>query len=280
MTTAALPELWTDWCCASGVPEDGIDEESLALFSRQARPSKTVLARLRRTIAPAGAGAPAWPREHRGDPSSLRRLLARADVMIQDRSTHWSLRLKLRRMLFAAVLVAPASHGGLGLSRAEARDLRPASLERLRPKIGVADDPDACPACAVWSWLEIIGTNNAWFRGGVRSLAHRRGAEAEGHRHEMPDPSPDWRMCLGVLPAIDRWGWVDPYSSLHPSSLSVVLRAVHALLEGPSPVPSPEPEPRAPVREISDEEREAIFARADAVTARVEAILREHAHDL
>lgn len=279
MTTAALPELWTDWCCASGVPEDGVDEDSLALFSRQARPSKAVLSRLRRAIAPARPAAPAWPREHRGDPSSLRRLVSRTDVMVQDWATHWSLRLRLRRMLFAAVLVAPPSHGGLGLSRAEVRDLRPAGLERLRPSVGVADDPGSCPACAVWLWLEVIGTNNGWSRTGVKSLAHRRDEEIGAHRHELPDPSPDWRMCVGVLPAIDRWGWVDPYSSLHPSSLSVVLRAVDALLEGPAPVPTPPPEPRAPAKEISEEEQERIFARADELTSRVAAILLEYEQD-
>lgn len=274
MTTTALPELWTDWCSAVGAPGEKIDEEALRRFSLQAGPSKAVLDRLRRMIVPSEPPT-AWPREHRADPASLQILIARTEVIISDRATHWALRLRLRRMLFAALLVAPATHGGLGLTRSQVRELRPADVQRLRSRIGVTEDPSWCPACAAWSWLEVIGTNSGCSSAGVRSLAHRRD-EALGHRHELPDPSPDWKACVGVLPAIDRWGWVDPYSSLHPSSLSAVARAMGALLAGPAPVPSPEPEPRAPVREFSEEEREAIFARADELTSRVAAILLEH----
>lgn len=60
--------------------------------------------------------------------------------------------------------------------------------------------------------------------------------------------------------------------------MSVIVRAIEALLEGPEPVPTPEPEPgpKAPVREFTDEEREAVYARADELTARVSAILLEY----
>ncbi|WP_181273688.1 hypothetical protein [Brevibacterium oceani] len=272
----ALPELWTDWCYAAGVAEDKINETSLMQFSRQARPSKMTLSKLRRAIAPVGTEAPAWPREHRADSSSLHRLISRTDVMIQDWTTSWPLRLRLRRMLFAAVLVAPSAHGGLGLNRAEVRSLRPADLEHLRDRIGVADDTSSCPACAVWSWLEIIGTNNGWSQAAVRSLAHRRDGNTQGHRHELPDTSPDWRMCIGMLPSIDRWGWIDGYSSVHPSSLSMIINAMSVVLEGSEPVPAPEPKPRAPVRELSYADMEAIFARADEVTARAQDLLREY----
>ncbi|QOT16791.1 hypothetical protein [Paenarthrobacter sp. YJN-5] len=278
MTTAALPELWSDWCAVARVPEDRIDDASLQAFALQSGPSKAVLDRLRRAAAPAGesSAATAWPTIHSRDPSSLRRLLARGDVLVRDRGTDWQLRLRLRRMLFVAVLIAPASHGGLGLTRSEIRQLRPEDVQRLRPRIGVAEDPASCPACAVWSWLEVIGTNSGWSRTGLRSLAHRRDDQMAGHRHELPDPSPDWLTCVGVLPAIDRWGWMDPYSSLHPSSMSVVVRAIDALLDGPGPMPTPEPEPRAPVREFTDAEREEVYARADELTARVAAILVEY----
>lgn len=265
-------------CSAPVVPEERVDDASLELFSRQAGPSKTVLARLRRSVAPVEP-VTAWPREHRADPSSLRRLVSQAETIAGDRATHWPLRLRLRRMAFAAVLIAPASHGGLGLTRSEVRSLRPADVQRLRPRIGVAEDPSECPACAAWSWLEVIGNNSGWSRPGVRSLAHRRDDDKKSHRHELPDASPDWLTCVGVLPAIDRWGWVDPYSSLHPSSLSVVVRAMVALLEGPAPVPTPDPEPRAPVKRFSEAEREEIFARADELTSRVAAILLEYEQD-
>ncbi|MEU6263744.1 hypothetical protein [Saccharopolyspora shandongensis] len=277
--TTALPELWTDWCSVAGVPEKRVDEATLSLFSRQASPSRAVLARLRRLIAPEHAVAPAWPRTHRDDPESLRRLVRCTTVMVQDPSTHWVLRLRLRRMLFAAVLIAPPSHGGLGLDRARALALRPDGMRRLRPRIGVADEPRSCPACAVWSWLDVIGTNNGWSHGAVRALGHRRDEEGWEHRHLLPDASPDWLLCVGMLPAVDRWGWVDIYSSMHPSSLSTVISATDLMLKcGPTPVPAPAPEPRpiGPRREISREEEEKILARADELTVRVTEILREY----
>lgn len=278
MTIPALPELWSDWCAVARVPEERVDDALLQAFARQAGPSKAVLERLRRATAPPEepAVAPAWPTAHGRDTSSLRRLLARGDLLVRDRVTDWQLRLRLGRMLFVAVLIAPASHGGLGLTRSEVRSLRPDGVQRLRPRIGVAEEPASCPACAAWSWLEVIGTNSGWSRTGLRSLAHRRDDQVVGHRHELPDPSPDWLTCVGVLPAIDRWGWMDPYSSLHPSSMSIVVRAIDALLDGPAPVPTPEPEPCAPVREFTDAEREEVYARADELTARVAAILLEY----
>mgnify|MGYP000862805958 FL=1 len=279
MTAAALPELWTDWCAVTSRSEDAISEAALQDFARQASPSQRLLRQLRRAASDDDpVVATAWPAEHRADASSLRRLLSRGDVLVHDRGTDWILRLRLRRMLFIAVLVAPASHGGLELTRSQVRALRPHDLRRLRPIIGVSEEPDSCPACVAWSWLEVIGTNSGWSRTGLRTLAHRRDEQVPGHRHERPDASSDWLTCVGVLPAIDRWGWVDPYSSLHPSSMSVIVRAIEALLEGPEPVPTPEPEPgpKAPVREFTDEEREAVYARADELTARVSAILLEY----
>lgn len=276
--TAVLPALWTDWCKATGAAEARVDEDLLERFSRQASPSKAVLARLRHRIGPAEPVAPTWPHEHHDDKGSLRRLIRRTTVMVQDPATHWMLRLRLRRMLFAAVLLAPRTHGGLGLNRAQARQLRPATLERLRPRVGVAGEPGSCPACAVWSWLDVIGTNNGWSHGAVRVLGHRRDQEGTEHRHELPDTSPDWHLCIGLLPAIDRWGYVNTYSSLHPSSLSAVASAMATLLEGPPPVPAPMPEPcpARPRRAVSGEEEAAILARADELNARVTRILAEY----
>lgn len=276
--TTTLPDLWTDWCSVAGMPQQAVDEPALSLFAKQAGPSQAVIARLRRLITSDADVAPAWPRAHRDDPASLQRLIRRADFMIQDPATHWVLRLRLRRMLFAAVLLAPATHGGLGLDRAGALGLRPDGMRRLRAEIGVAVDSASCPACAAWSWLDVIGTNNGWSHGAVRALSHRRDGGGEEHRHLRPDASPDWHLCVGMLPAVDRWGYVDTYSSMHPSSLSAVIRAMGLVLEGPEPVPAPVPEPcpDAPRRRISPEEEERILARADELSARVAEILEEH----
>ncbi len=232
-------------------------------------------------ISPKPVVAPAWPRAHWDDPESLRRLVKRATVHVQDPATHWVFRLRLRRMLFAAVLIAPPRHGGLGLDRAGALGLRHDGMKQLRPRIGIAPDPQSCPACAVWSWLEVVGTYNGWSQGAVRALGHRRDEAGGEHRHLLPDASPDWHLCVGMLPAVDRWGWIDSYSSMHPSSLSAVISAMSLVLEGPEPVPAPVPQPRpigqiSPSRKISREEERRILARADELTARVAKILREY----
>lgn len=277
--TTALPDLWTDWCSVTGVPTHKIDEVSLSCFSQQAQPSQAVLAALRRRLAPIDPVAPAWPRGHRDGPDSLQRLIRRATAIIQHPDTHWVFRLRLRRMLFAAVLLAPRTHGGLGLNRSGALGLRPDGMHRERGQIGVAPEPDACPACATWSWLDVIGTNSGWSHGSVRALGNRRDEDGPAHRHLRPDPNPDWHLCVGMLPAVDRWGWIDAYRSMHPSSLSAVISAAAVLLDGPEPAPAPVPAaaamPASPRRQISHEEEEQILKRADELTARVEAILRE-----
>lgn len=82
-----------------------------------------------------------------------------------------------------------------------------------------------------------------------------------------------------MLPAMDRWGWIDDYRSMHPSSLSAVISAAALLLDGPEPAPAPPAAaaamPASPRRQMSREEEEQILKRADELTARVEAILRE-----
>ncbi|MEO5318884.1 hypothetical protein PV761_09930 [Arthrobacter sp. CC3] len=277
--TTALPDLWIDWCSVMGVPAGRIDEASLSRFSRQVQPSRAVLSTLRRRLAPDVPAAPAWPRGHTEDTGSLQRLIRRGTAIVQHPGTHWVFRLRLRRLLFAAVLLAPPSHGGLGLDRAGALGLRPERMRELRQWIGIAEDPSACPACATWSWLDVIGTNSGWSHGSVRALGHRRDEVGSAHRHLRPDPNPDWHLCVGMLPAVDRWGWIDAYRSMHLSSLSAVISAAALLLDGPEPAPAPVPAaaamPASPRRQMSREEEEQILKRADELTARVEAILRE-----
>lgn len=277
--TTALPDLWTDWCSVTGVPPGRIDEASLSRFARQVQPSRAVLSTLRRRLAPDVPAAPAWPRGHTEDTGSLQLLIRRGTAIIQQPDTHWVFRLRLRRMLFAAVLLAPRSHGGLGLDRSGALGLRPDRMRELRQWIGIAEDPSACPACATWSWLDVIGTNSGWSPGSVRALGNRRDEDGPAHRPLRPDPNPDWHLCVGMLPAVDRWGWIDAYRSMHPSSLSAVISAAALLFDGPEPAPAPVPAaaamPASPRRQMSHEEEEQILKRADELTARVEAILRE-----
>jgi len=281
--TTPLPDLWTDWCLVMGVPAGRIDEASLSRFVQQVQPSRAVLSTLRRRLAPKDPPAPAWPRGHTEDTGSLQRLIRRGTAIIHHPGTHWVFRLRMRRMLFTAVLLAPRSHGGLGLDRAGALGLRPDRMRELRQWIGIAEDPSACPACATWSWLDVIGTNSGWSHSSVRVLGHRRDEVGSAHRHLRPDPNPDWHLSIGLLPAVDRWGWIDAYRSMHPSSLSAVISAAALLLDGLEPAPAPVPAaaamPASPRRQMSREEEEQILKRADELTARIEAILREFDND-
>jgi hypothetical protein len=275
MTSAptALPELWTDWCEVTSTPIDRRDEKTLRCFARQASPSRRLLTALRQDAEE--EPAPAWPATYRDDAVALERLIHRGTMLVESWNTHWVVRLRLRRLLFASVLLAPTGQGGLGLSRRQAIDLTPDEMRRRRSRVGKAQVAASCPACAVWSWLDVLGTNNGWSQAAVRSLACQRDEPwSDEHRHDRPDASPDWRDCVGLLPGIDRWGWVDSYSSLHPSSLSILIRAMGGLLDGPVvPVPATPSVPASPVRGITPEDEAQVLARADELNARIAEIL-------
>lgn len=231
-----LPGLWVDWCAATGTPVNQLNRMTLDRFRHQARPPQTLL----RHLVPKAAKprAPAWPVHLRHDETALARLIRGGSSRIANPELDWITRLRLRRLVFAAVLIAPGDLGGLGLNRKKTCRLTPVRLQVLRQQIGCTDDQATCPACAVWSWLEILGTNSKWSRGAVRALGLRcDDTPGEKHRHEREDPSPDWLDWpdrANLLPAIDRWGYLDQYESMHPSSLSVLIRTMVMIADAPS----------------------------------------------
>lgn len=273
-----LPALWVDWCAATGTPENQLNQVTLDRFCHQVRPPQTLL----RQLVPKAAKpeAPAWSVDLRHDETALARLVRGCSSRINNPDLDWISRLRLRRLVFAAVLIAPVDLGGLGLDRSKARSLNPRRLQELRPQIGSADDSASCPACAVWSWLEILGTNSKWSRGAVKALGRRRDdARSETHRHQREDPCPDWLDWpeqANLLPAIDRWGYLDQYESIHPSSLSILIHTMVMIAEAPVvEFPQTEPAPVPPARHISPEEETEILSRADELNARISRILKE-----
>lgn len=279
MPAAVLPDLWLDWCKVTGTATDRRDQSTLALFRRQVRPPRALFEAMLPKVK--NAIAPAWPAALRGDATALERLMNRGTARMADRGMDCMPRLRLRRMLFAAVMIAPTDLGGLGLDRRHVRTLTPIELQELRPRIGRADNENSCPACAVWSWLEILGTNSKWSQGTVKALGRRRDdAHGETHRHQREDPCPDWMDWpeqSNLLPAIDRWGYLDQYESMHPSSLSVLIRNMVMIAEAPVvEFPLPEPASAPPTRYISPEEEAKILSRADELNACVAKILREY----
>lgn len=281
---SAHSDLWTDWCAVTGTSPKRRDYEALELFARQATPSRRVLAALRVDAEQdPGSPATAWPAGRHGDDGALGRLLRLGSARIGDPATSWIDRLRLRRLMFAGVLLAPVRQGGLGFTRDRALDLDPRGLRELRPRIGRAEEEVACPACAVWSWLHVLGTNSGWQHAMVRALAHRRDEPRETHRHERLDPSPDWsdwKDCANLLPSIDRWGYVDRYASIHRSSLSVLAHAMAWMLDSEMVTNTASATlaatgPAAPAQRVTPEEEVAILARADELNARIVRILAE-----
>lgn len=47
MTANPAPDLWIDWCLVAGVDPESRDEDLLARFAAQARPSRRLLNSLR-----------------------------------------------------------------------------------------------------------------------------------------------------------------------------------------------------------------------------------------
>lgn len=125
MTVPAAPALWLDWCAVTGTDPASRDTEVQSRFARRVSAPRRVLNLLRARHEP--VMAPAWPDALDG-PEALQRVLDRGGALAGRRDTGCIERLRLRRLLFAAVLLAPPVQGGLGLTRQTALDLTPAGL--------------------------------------------------------------------------------------------------------------------------------------------------------
>ena len=245
-----------------------------------AQPSQAVLAQLRIQHTQPERIAPAWPRTLRDDQQALTRLVRNGTASVQLAGSDWQHRVRLRRMLAVAVLIAPADAGGAALSRAEITGLRPPRMSALRQQLGTDPEPACCPRCVIWSWLQVIGTNRHWSRAAVReheSFPDR--LEAGQHRHELEDPEPDW-MLWGVdaslVPALDRWGYLELHASLHPSSLSVIITRIADLAARPTAQYVPEGRRETSLQRgprISAEREHEILAEADALDARMKRLI-------
>lgn len=185
MTVPAAPALWSDWCAVTGTDPASGDTEVLSRFARQAGVPQRVLNLLRaRHQQP--AVAPAWP-DALDDSEALHPVLDRGAALAGRRDTGWIERRRLRRLLFAAVLLAPP--GGLGPTRQAALDLTPAGLHAVRSRLGITVETTPCPNCAVWMWLHIVGTNNGWTHRSVRLLLHEPERLSSGGSGPRPRPA-------------------------------------------------------------------------------------------
>lgn len=279
-----LPSLWLDWCAVTGTPPDRYDDQiTLKLFVRQTRPSRVVLTGLKRLLhdqTDQPQAAPAWPAG-----LHLSVTLRQIGRLVAQPETYWSDRLRLHRLAFVAVLIAPNQHGGLGLTRDAVRDLTPAQFTGPRATVRTSAAPESCPACASWRWLEVLATNNGWSQASVRDLG-RRNSRLAGPAHDcaLPDPSRDWLDCAVMVPNIDRWGWINQSDTgLHPSSLSALISRLQqfgtqsiSTTAVPSPRPDHGDDVHRPTRTLSPEEEQEILGRADEQNRRVQQLLRDY----
>lgn len=272
-----LLSLFDDWCAATGTAPEDLDEAVLERFAHQAQPNQAVLNVLRRQLSPPVSAAPAWPSLLREDLQALNHVLRVGTASIQLTGHDWQHRVRLRRMLAIAVLIAPVEAGGAKLSRAEVSALKPASMTRLREQLGTAEATAECPRCALWSWLCVIGLNRHWSRAAVREReSFPDELDDAAHRHECPDPEPDWQLWpeeASLMPSMDQHGYLELHTSLHPSSLFVVIAQIADLGMRPAPKQIPMHPARPPAavagpRITAQRERE-ILAEADALEARM-----------
>lgn len=272
-----MPSLWSDWCAVVGVNPENLDKHTIRRFQRMAQPSQAVLAQLRIQHTKPKRIAPTWPQTLRDNEQALTRVLRSGTASVQLAGSDWQHRVRLRRMLAVAVLIAPVDAGGAALSRAEITELRPPRMSALRQQLATDPEPACCPRCAIWSWLQVVGMNRHWSRAAVReheSFPDR--LEVGMHRHELEDPEPDWALWneeASLMPAMDQWGYLELHTSLHPSSLSVVIAQIADLGMRPAPKQIPMHPARPPAaadepRITAQRERE-ILAEADALEARM-----------
>ncbi|BAS11934.1 hypothetical protein AHiyo8_02370 [Arthrobacter sp. Hiyo8] len=111
------PNLWTDWCAVTNTAQECRDDAVLTRFKKQAGASQRLISQLRSPRTNHESRATAWPAAHHEESDALERLLRLGSILANSRQTFWIERLRLRRMMFAAVLLAPACQGGLGLTR-------------------------------------------------------------------------------------------------------------------------------------------------------------------
>lgn len=281
----SLPDLWLDWCVVTGHHPHTLDDAVLTSFAQTAGPSRAVLNTLHRLLKPIAATkqahAPAWPAHLHSDAVSLQNLLQQITTSVQLAGTDWQHRLRLRRLAALAVFIAPISHGGAALSRSEIQQLTPPQIAQILDALPVHDDPPQCSRCVIDAWLSIISLNRHWSRSAIREeQTILNPTELQEHHHQRAHHETDWQLWpeeASLMPAIDRWGYLEHHQSLHPSSISVMIRHITdlsrtKLCEPATATPTMPENDNTPALHLSADREAEILAEADAVQARMNRI--------
>ncbi|MBO9041535.1 hypothetical protein [Curtobacterium flaccumfaciens] len=216
-----------------------------------------------------------WPRPDAPDHTAVGEVLA---VIPKYR---YPIGLRGRRDAFLIVLL-----GVLHLTRQQAQaimadDVAVTSIVRIRGTVvPSADDPAACPACAVTRWLRIVGLVWAGFRGDVIGLLDPTKGNLDQHDCEQPLPG-QWRRAEQLLLPLDVHGWARTGVTLSGRSMTSIIPTRRAATAHETDREAVGPIVRQPSRfaqltlQETYDELGAADATADDILSRITALWRD-----
>lgn len=283
-TAEELPDRWVDWCALTEHDPHQPTEALLNRCQQQVRLTQHdqhLLQQLAGIVPPPQRRAPNWTQAlTAADLAALVQYCVEQDALT---TTSWQTRVILRRCALLAVLSAPTRLGGAGLTRQELQQLTPAALLHTTDVVIVPHNhtPVTCPRCIGRRWLDLLAAQQRLGRIELRDVA-RIPARLTAHDHQGLAEFACWHDVANVFPAFDRWGWLTTTHSVHPTTFSNWYQLLQEL---PTHIP-PELPDAVPVIAVtattdstafSRDEEIAIWERADALTARITAILNKYA---
>lgn len=296
--------LFRDYCAATGQPALPINTTTLLRFLTQIPAAAATRARRVRAIAAAHRHAgylPTQGGEDRlvGPVPAMARVLGSADpqqLLAACPARGRPDGLVGRRDAFLIVLLAVLGH-----TVTQARQLAPADIQPPADGYGTGvairvrghtapttTEPGTCPACAVYRWLDILGTADGLGRGSahMQLAAASAPTPADPHTHTLPDP-PRWRRSAQLLPAIDQHGWLNDNRPLSTRAITTRLAlaasrnfepAATATATGPMTAPTASPHPPSTGKLVHSLDQvltrlDQVADAADTLNARIQSLL-------
>lgn len=235
-------QLFLDWCTAAGASSLPADRATITAFLTELPAGRSTrlarIAAIRRAHASAGLADPypTCPIDLSPDPV-LPEILGAVTVR------GWPMGVTGRRDGFLLVLYA-----GLHLTRRRIRALVAADIAAGVGWASIAGrsvvrtaSPGDCPVCAITRWLRVLGIaeRSGWWA--VKSQMAGQFPEpadaADAHDCDRPVGA-GWRRAELLLPAIDRYGFMDGEAPLTVRSISTLSIRRRALAQEPAAEPS------------------------------------------
>lgn len=229
MSGSSIWTLWADWSAATERDALIYDEDALGRFWASLRLSEST--RIKRThelrrafearqipvppLTPSRMSAwrvgPAW--------APLEQALAAIPT------AGWPHGFRGRRDAFLSVCLHE------GLTRDDIRFLGPKAISWRTPgelvingsSVPISDDPDSCAACAVARWMKAIALADIRGRGSLRQTLILQQDRRVNHVCQEESDDKWQNVHWTLVPAIDRYGWIDTGRSMSARSISAVV---------------------------------------------------------